>query len=247
MSSEDDELEDISPHIRIRIDPRKKKEWLEYADEHHHGNLTDLIKDAVDNTIDDTWVLEEKHQASTEIDTSGLEEGISEVNDRLSVVEKQINDLSLQSNEDSEAGFSRDELVKLANNCHDLLPRLQSEIQFPPLQRSLSIDLNDIPDEYEQEAKSSNATSPLGSIRAKITGRPEDLADALDEPVHHMRQALIFLEQSDTGLLVESAIDEGERRWFVRDPDASPDFDFLEEQGSDGTAELFNNSNQVDQ
>ncbi len=33
MSSEDDELEDISPLIRIRIDPPKKKEWLEYADD----------------------------------------------------------------------------------------------------------------------------------------------------------------------------------------------------------------------
>lgn len=242
MSSEDDELEDISPHIRIRIDPRKKKEWLEYADEHHHGNLTDLIKDAVDNTIGDTWVLEEKHQANTEIDTSGLEEGISEVNDRLSVVEQKINDISLQSHEESETEFSRDEIIKLANNCHDLLPRLQSEVQFPPLQRSLSIDLNDIPNEYEQEAKSNNATNPLGSLRAKITGRPEDLADALDEPVHHVRQALIFLEQSETGSLVESTIDEGERRWFVRDSDANPDFGFLEEQGSDETADLFNNS-----
>lgn len=243
MSFEDDELEDISPHIRIRIDPRKKKEWLEYADEHHHGNLTDLIKDAVSNTIDDTWVLEEKQQANTEINTSGLEEGISEVNDRLSVVEQQINDLSLQSNADSDTEFSRDELIKLANNCHDLLPRLQSEIQFPPLQRSLSVDLNDIPKEYEQEVKSNNVTNPVGSIRAKISGRPEDLADALEEPVHHVRQALIFLEQSDTGMLVESVVDEGERRWFVRDPDASPDFDFLEEQGTGETADLFNKSN----
>lgn len=242
MASDDGELEDISPHIRIRIDPRKKKQWLEYADEHHHGNLTDLIKDAVDNTIDDTWVLEDKHQAGTDIDTSGLEEGIAEVNDRLSVVEKQINDLSLQSNDDSKAGFSRDELIKLANNCHDLLPRLQSEIQFPSLQQSLSVSLNDIPDEYEREAKSSNATNPLASIRAKITGRPEDLAEALNEPVHHVRQALIFLEQSETGSLIESTIDEGERRWFVRDIDASPDFDFLDEQERDGPADLFNDS-----
>lgn len=242
MPSEDDELEEISPHIRIRIDPRKKKKWVEYADEHHHGNLTDLIKDAVENTIDDTWVLAEKHQIKTDFDTSDLEEGISEVNDRLSVIEQQINDLSLQSNETSATDFSRDEIIKLANNCHDLLPRLQSEIQFPPLQRSLSIDLNDIPKEYEQEVKTNNATNPLASIRAKITGRPEDLADALDEPVHHVRQSLIFLEQSETGSQVESTIDEGERRWFVRDPDASPDFDFLDAQGNDDTADLFNNN-----
>lgn len=242
MSSEDDELEDISPHIRIRIDPRKKKEWLEYADEHHHGNLTDLIKDAVDNTIDDTWILEDKHRPDSELDTSELEGGISEVNDRLSVVEEKINDLSLQSNEDSETDFSRDELIKLANSCHDLLPRLQSEIQFPPLQRSLSIDLDDIPSEYQQEVEDNNVTNPAGSIRAKMTGRPEDLSDALEEPVHHVRQALIFLEQSNTGSLVESTIDEGERRWFVRDPDATPEFDFVEENERGDTADLFNSN-----
>jgi len=29
-----DSAEDASPHVRIRIAPEKKLEWLEYADEH---------------------------------------------------------------------------------------------------------------------------------------------------------------------------------------------------------------------
>ena len=97
MPSEDEDFADISPHTCIRIAPRKKKEWLEYADENHHGNLTDLIKDAVDNTIENKWVLANKHQAESDIDTSELEDGVTEITDRLSVVEDKIKDLSLQS------------------------------------------------------------------------------------------------------------------------------------------------------
>lgn len=239
MSSEDDELEDISPHIRIRIDPRKKKEWLEYADEHHHGNLTDLIKNAVDNTTDGKWVLEDKHQTSTEIDTSGLEEGISEVNDRLSVVEKQINDLSLQSSEDSETSVSRNEILKLANRCHDLLPHLQSEIQFPSLRESLSADLSNIPKEYLQDDNQSSAAHSEERIRAKITGRAEDISTALEEPVSHVRQALIFLEQSETGSIIRSTIQDGERRWFVHDDSLSPVMYYLRKDKIDDSVNLY--------
>lgn len=242
MPSEDEDIEDISPHIRIRIDPRKKKEWLEYADENHHGNLTDLIKDAVDNTIEDKWVLANKHQAESDIDTSELEDGITEITDRLSVVEDKINDLSVQSTGGAETELSRDDLIQLANSCHDLLPRLQGEIQFPPLDQSLAIELDDLPREYERKATSSSVENPTDFVRAKATGRAEDVATALEEPVHKIRQALMYLEQSDTGMYVESTIDQGVQRWFVRDPNASPDFDFLEEQESDSAAELFDNN-----
>jgi len=238
MSSEDDELEDISPHIRIRIDPRKK-EWLEYADEHHHGNLTDLIKDAVDNTIDGNWVLEDKHQANTEIDTSGLEEGISEVNDRLSVVEKQLNDLSLQSNQESDISASRDEILKLANKCHDLLPHLQSEIQFPTLSKSISVDLSNIPKKYLQEDDESSDAYSEERIRAKVTGRAEDISNALEEPVSHVRQALIFLEQSETGSMIKSTIEEGERRWFVHDDELSPVMYYLRKDKISDSVNLY--------
>jgi hypothetical protein len=242
MGSDGDELEDISPHIRIRIDPRKKKEWLEYAQEHHYGNLTDLIKSAVDNTIDDKWVLEEKHQSDMDIDTSGLEEGIVDINDKLSIVEQKIDDLALQSGEETHTELSRDDLIKLANRCHDLLPRLQSEVQFPSLHQSFSIDLDNLPSDIDREIQSKSSADSIEWVRAKITGRAEDIANALEESVHHVRHALIFLEQSETGSLVESVNDEGERRWFVRDPDASTDFSFLEdEQQDDSPGDLFPN------
>jgi hypothetical protein len=235
MASDDEGIENISPHIRIRIKPQKKKEWLEYAEEHHHGNLTDLLKDAVDNTISDNWVLEDKHSPETEIDTSELEEGVTEINDRLSVVERKLDDLTLQSSEDSEPNLGRDDLIKLANRCHDLLPRLQSEVQFPPLQQSLSVQPEDLSSKFEQDIQSERKEDSIHSIRAKMTGRAEDIANAFEKPTHHVRQALIFLEESETGALIESTVDEGVRRWFIRDPDADPEFELLgDHQGETG-------------
>ena len=233
MPPDEEDLEDISPHIRIRIDPQKKKEWLEYAEKHHHGNLTGLIKHAVDNTIGDTWVLKDKHHSGTETDTSELEEGVTEITDRLSVVERKLDDLALHSSEESDSEFSRDELIKLANRCQDLLPRLQSEIQFPSLRQGFSVQLREVPDDFLQDGPSKSSKNTLARSRAKITGRAEDLADALDKPSHQVRQALAFLEQTETGAVVESTIDEGERRWFIRDPDAVPDFGFLEQNQPD--------------
>lgn len=229
MADDDENLEDISPHIRIRIDPGKKKEWIEYAEKHHHGNLTDLIKYAVDNTIHDSWILEDKHHPETEFDTSELEEGVTEITERLSLVERKLDDLALHSSEETGSDLSRDEIMKLAHRCHDLLPRLQSEIQFPSLQQGLSVQLREVPDDFLRDVQSESTENTLARIRAKITGRAEDLADALDKPSYQVRQALVFLEQTETGSLVESTIDNGERRWFVRDPDTVPDFGFLEQ------------------
>lgn len=233
MPPDKEDVEDISPHVRIRIDPGKKKDWMEYAEKHHHGNLTDLIKHAVDNTIDDTWVLADKHHSETEIDTSELEEGVTEITDRLSLLERKLDDLALHSSEESESEFNRDEQIKLANRCQDLLPRLQSEIQFPPLRQGFSVQLQEVPDDFLQDGPSKSSENTLARIRARITGRAEDLADALDKPSYQVRQALAFLEQTETGPPVESAIDDGERRWFIRDPDAAPDFGFLEQNQPD--------------
>lgn len=233
MPTDEEDLEDISPHIRIRIDPQNKKDWIEYAEEHHHGNLTDLIKHAVENTISDTWVLEDKHHSETEIDTSDLEEGMSEITGKLSVVERKLDDLSLQSGEEPESNLSRDELMKLALRCQDLLPRLQSEIQFPPIQQGFSVQLQEVPSDFLQNDQSESSEQTLARIRARITGRAEDLADALDKPTYQVRQALAFLEQTETGSPVESTIDDGERRWFIRDPDTVPDFGFLKQNQPD--------------
>lgn len=233
MPSDSEDLEDISPHIRIRIAPQKKKQWIEYADEHHHGNLTDLIKDAVDNTISDNWILEEKSQAGADLDTSELEEEVSETNARLSVIEQKLDDLSLQSDEPSESELTRDDIIKIANNCHDLLPRVQNDTQLPPLQQALSINIDDIPEEHVQEMQSGAVPETVESIRAQMTGRPDEIADALDESIPHVRQALIFLEQSETGSIVNSVIDQGERRWFVRHHEARSNFDFIKEAESE--------------
>jgi hypothetical protein len=119
--------------------------------------------------------------------------------------------------------------LQLAHRCQDLLPRLQSEIQFPSIQQGFSVQLQEVPSDFLQNDQSGSSEQTLARIRARITGRAEDLADALDKPTYQVRQALAFLEQTETGSPVESTIDDGERRWFVRDPDAAPDFDFLKQ------------------
>jgi len=90
---------DISPHVRIRIDPERKREWLEYADE-NDLSLTDLIKTAVDNTISDTWVLESEVERSdvgeVDVDLDGVDDGIDEVLERLTAIESQLDRVTLQ-------------------------------------------------------------------------------------------------------------------------------------------------------
>lgn len=196
-----DELADISPHVRIRVDPAKKKRWLEYADE-HNLSLTDLIKEGVDNTINDTWVLAgeteaEERSSTVDINTSELENGMEEVLGRLDVLQDQLDDVTVEQSDASAESIPRSQVVQIASQCLDHLPKVRDGDQLLEMYEEVLV-----PDESEL---------PI------MTGLASDIANAIDERESHVRQALIFLETQQHNN-VASIIHNGLRRWYEVDP-----------------------------
>lgn len=195
---------DISPHVRIRIDPERKREWLEYADE-NDLSLTDLIKTAVDNTISDTWVLESDVERSdmgeVDVDLDGVDDGIDEVLERLTAIESQLDGVTLQDTGDIETP-DRNELIQLANRCHNHLPKVRDGDHLREI--------------------SSRIVTPDGTEVPQLTGTAEDIARELGEDQERVRQALIFLEQEQHAN-ISSVIQEGIRRWYEVDPSVGLD------------------------
>lgn len=200
MSPDSDELDDISPHVRIRIKPEKKKQWLEYAEEHHQGNLTDLIKEAVDSTIDDVWVLKGDTEPEVDIDLGGLDGDVGEILQRIQAIETQLDDISLQDTggtANEEERLNREELISLADRCHDQLPLVADGDQL--------IEISSMVAGIEQADVS------------RLTGTASDIANAIDESEHRVRQALIFLEKQQNAN-ISSIIYDGIRRWYEVNP-----------------------------
>lgn len=182
--------------LNIRISKAQKKKWKEYADEEGHGSLTNLIKHSVESTISDEWVL--RSETDINIDTDSLDLGLSELDNRLQAIEHQLDALQgPQQEDDKDRNLDRDELIQLANRCHDLLPQVPTEEHLQIL--------------TEHVVPFDSAEKPM------LTGTAEDIANELDEPVFAVRQALIWLEQEQHAG-VESMIDGGVRRWYELDP-----------------------------
>lgn len=197
----DPDLDDISPNIRIRITPEKKLKWLEYADE-NDLTLTDLIKEAVDNTIDDEWVLESQTQTELEdvdLDLSALDTNFDEVVSRLESIETQLDDVTLSGTgvEEATEYLDRQELISLSSRCVEKLPEVPDGESLIKLTSEMAgYDAAEVP---------------------TLTGAAPDIAKALDENEIHVRQALIFLEKEQHAN-VSSIIHEGIRRWYEVNP-----------------------------
>ena len=174
---------------------------MAYADE-HDLSLTDLIKEAVDNTIDDTWVLageaEPDKPNRVDVDTAKLEDDLDEVLSRLDAFEAQLDGVTLQKGSgDSIEYLDRSELISLANSCHDRLPKVADGDQLIELTSQVLV-----PEEAEVP---------------RLTGVAHDIAAELGKSEEHVRQALIFLEREQNAN-ISSIIHDGVRRWYEVDP-----------------------------
>ncbi|EMA16144.1 hypothetical protein [Haloarcula amylolytica] len=193
-SSNDDEP---SPHIRIRIEPEHKREWLEYVEESRHSTMTDLIKTAVDNTIKGKWVLKD-HEDDEQPVPDELTESLDTIHERLVAVETQLDDATLGDAEPEE--IDEQELLRIAHRCHDVLPVVKDEEHLLSLTPLYNIKLE-------------------AHERPKLTGTAQDISAHIDESSSTVRRALIYLERQQTAN-VESVIDDGTRRWYEVDPTA---------------------------
>lgn len=197
----DRDLDDISPHIRIRIDPEKKLKWLQYADE-NNLSLTDLIKEAVDNTIDDEWVLESQRRSNLpdiDLELSTLDTNFDEVVSRLESIETQLDDVTLSGTgaEDATEYLERQELISHSSRCLEKLPKVPDGESLIELTSQMAgYDAEEVP---------------------TLTGTAPDVAKALGENEIHVRQALIFLEKEQHAN-VSSIVHDGIRRWYEVNP-----------------------------
>ena len=199
-----DSKPDVSPHVRLRIEPEQKKKWLEFLDDSdEYTTLTDLIKTSVNNTINGKWVLVGDDR--DESVPNELAESIEAIDSRLDVIETQLDSAVLGEADPSDQQLSEQELMDLARLCHDNLPIVQDGNHLRDLTPYFDLQL------------------PL-DLQAKITGTAQAISAHINEPTDHVRNALIYLEHQETAN-VESIIHDGTRRWFEKDPTVERDIE----------------------
>ncbi|ADD03826.1 uncharacterized protein Nmag_0234 [Natrialba magadii ATCC 43099] len=193
--------DDVSPHVHVKISKEKKIEWLNYAFEHYRGNLSTLVVEAVDNTINDEWVLAgEDTGEEVNVDFSGVDDDLDEIKGQMSALAEQVDALTLaQTEPEGYEELDRDELLTLANRVRDVLPEVPNEwVLTHILQETVADDVD----------------------HPETSGSAEDIAEYLGEHRHHVHDAAVLLEQEPE---VESVLDGSVRRWYVRNPTLSVD------------------------
>jgi predicted DNA-binding protein len=115
--------EDEAPYIRVRLPPEQKQRWREYAEEHHHETISGLVRDAVENTIDDEWVLQSESSRNIDMDELGLDE----LKGKIETVNSKIDELIVHGLGVEDDQLSQDELVELSAKCEDRLPEVRGE------------------------------------------------------------------------------------------------------------------------
>lgn len=203
MAEQNEGGDDISPHVHVKIGREKKRHWLKHADEYYRGNLSTLVVEAVDNTLDDKWVFaseEESDETMPDIELEPLEKDINELRAQTSTILGKLDGLAA-GDVNGEIGGIREldegELQKLANHIHDNIPMVSQTVELPQLgQTVLSEERN----------------------RPKQTGLAEDLSQYLERHIYHIREAANYLERNDEN--VQSIIDEhGNRQWYILKPE----------------------------
>lgn len=196
----DDELAEVSPHVHLQIPQQKKVKWRRYADENFHRNLSAMVEEAVDMYLSDEWMLASEVEESQEVDVDL--DGIEELRSEISALRDDIDSLALQNQVGDEEDINRDDLIQLANRIKEILPVV-------PHHRYLG-DITKLPGTLEL------------SERVKITGIVEDLASFLNKDKIAVRNACLFLERNEIEN-VESVIDAGARRWYVKNENVDVD------------------------
>jgi hypothetical protein len=179
--------------IHIRIDERDKERWEQYAEEHediYDGSLTSLIKRAVRHEISDSWVLESEQEGSAEVDLDPIQDDLSELKEDVGRIQNTLDQLERSSSGEAKE-LSRDETLDLATQLHDMIPEVPRGEEPPPM-------------------------DPDGVEDNESTGLPEELADELDLPEHHVRKALIELQSSLSNIKTRKEGDK--RQWYEETP-----------------------------
>lgn len=192
------DAEEEAPYVRVRISPDQKRRWREYAEEHHHGTISGLVREAVENTISDEWVL--RSETSVSVDRDDL--GINELIEEMEIVNSKIDELVVHGLGAEDDELSHDELVELSAKCEDALPKARGEEHF--------------------EAVLELARDYPNLIDVKTYGTVEEVSDYMRLDKHEAWQALEYLESVGSAR-VQSVVIDSVRHWYIRDPNVEMD------------------------
>jgi predicted DNA-binding protein len=183
-----------APYIRVRLPPEQKQRWREYAEEHHHGTISGLVREAVENTIDDEWVLQSESSRDIDLDELGLDE----LKGEIETVNSKIDELIVHGLGVEDDQLSQDELVELSAKCEDRLPEVRGEEHLRTIlelvrDHQIPIDM----DKY---------------------GTVDEISNYFKRDQHEVWQALEYLESVGSAR-VQSVVIESIRHWYIQNPD----------------------------
>lgn len=194
--------------LNARVTPSKKQEWQDALEDGE--TLSSLVQRAVDREIRDEYVhvkaIDELGDADPgDIDTTGIEDRIDELQATVSAVNRKIDTLAATG----DAGEEEESIEELSM---DVLPRLPAYPRDIPEHALKDMEgMGDMdPQEYIEFVVSA-ARDP--STELNIDGSAQRISTEMREPEHKVRQALLHLEQETTED-VHSAIVDGTRHWM---------------------------------
>lgn len=194
--------------LNARVTPSKKQEWQEALEDGE--TLSSLVQRAVDREIRDEYVhvktIDEFGNAdSGDIDTTGIEDRIDELQATVSAVNRKIDTLAA-------TGDAGDEEESIEELSMDVLPRLPVYPRDIP-EHALK-DMEGMGDMDPQEyVKYIINTSQNPSTDVMIDGSAQRISTEMREPEHKVRQALLHLERETTEN-VHSAVVDDTRHWM---------------------------------
>jgi hypothetical protein len=191
------DLSDVSPQLHVKITRKKKVDYMLYAQDHHQGNISSMLVEAMDKLINDNWILEShvEVEQNVDVDLSGIDELQSQMvamREDMEAMREQTDALSIGPVDTQSSELSEEELLQLANVIRDRLPIVPSEKVIRQLNHTSTLETGDYP---------------------KIAGTVDAIARVVDEDELEVRQALIYLERHEYES-VKSTIQNGTRRWF---------------------------------
>jgi hypothetical protein len=203
-----DAEDEEAPYVRLRVSPEQKRRWREYAEEHHYGTISGLIREAVENTIDDEWILQS--DSSVSVDQGDL--GIDEIKDNMETLNAKIDNLITHGMGTEDDKLSHDDLVELSTKCEEQLPVVRDE-------------------EHLRAILEFKSDYPRLTDREKY-GTVDGIASYFDKDKTEVWQALQYLENVGSAR-VRSVVHMSARHWYIKDPDAEMRSDIEDYMQSD--------------
>lgn len=188
----------VDDYIGFNISSEEKEDWKQYVDENpgEFSSLTQLIIKSVQAEMrDDHSELrppEEPKEVQADVDLDPIQDRLDQMNERISALTGEVRELELATDSDGEDA----EMMELMVAIHDTIPQVEDASEFVDTQPELAL--------------------PPGE-RAAITGRVEDITDALKAEDWEVTEAEVSRAAARLAKdrnNVRSMLAEGERHYY---------------------------------